>query len=341
MRTIVLETRHRHAVGRRTTEDGRRYAPSPFVFRPSSILCLVPSYLAAFVLLLLMGGCQPQTAVSAPQQQPPPTVTSQPSTPTPHPTPHVLRPTAPLPPTITAVPTTSQAATATPTQTTTPPPTATATPIAACTQRVPQDDLLTIVTQQYGLSRDYTPGDLQSLNNHLPFAVTKGYPNQLRQVALEPLVAMITEMQAAGLRPQLISGYRSYAQQEVAYRKWQEKEPERAAILSARPGHSEHQLGTAVDFGSPELPDIVGIPDIEFHTYFYQTSEGVWLAENAHRFGFTLSYPRDASEITGFFYEPWHFRYVGVELAVLLHETKQSLTAYQLANLPQPCVPEE
>ena len=217
----------------------------------------------------------------------------------------------------------------------------TATPIASCTQRVPQDDLLTIVTQQYSLSRDYAPGDLVSLNDLLPFAVTKGYPNQLRQVAAEPLAAMIAEMQAAGLQPQLISGYRSYAQQEIAYRKWQEKEPERAAILSARPGHSEHQLGTAVDFGSPELPDIVGVPDIEFHTYFYQTSEGVWLGENAHRFGFTLSYPRDGSDITGFFYEPWHFRYVGVELATALHESGQTLTAYQLANLPQPCVPEE
>ena len=296
------------------------------------------------LLLLLLGGCQPQTSntVAALPDSTATLVATTAPLPTPI-TPHIVLPTStavPLPPTITAVPT--QFHTATPTQTATSVPTATmtATPIASCTQRVPQDDLLTIVTQQYSLSRDYAPGDLVSLNDLLPFAVTKGYPNQLRQVAAEPLAAMIAEMQAAGLRPQLISGYRSYAQQEIAYRKWQEKEPERAAILSARPGHSEHQLGTAVDFGSPELPDIVGVPDIEFHTYFYQTSEGVWLGENAHRFGFTLSYPRDGSDITGFFYEPWHFRYVGVELATTLHESGQTLTAYQLANLPQPCVPE-
>ena len=300
---------------------------------------------AILILLLLLVGCQPQTSntVAALPDSTATLVATTAPLPTPI-TPHIVLPTStavPLPPTITAVPT--QFHTATPTQTATSVPTATmtATPIASCTQRVPQDDLLTIVTQQYSLSRDYAPGDLVSLNDLLPFAVTKGYPNQLRQVAAEPLAAMIAEMQAAGLQPQLISGYRSYAQQEIAYRKWQEKEPERAAILSARPGHSEHQLGTAVDFGSPELPDIVGVPDIEFHTYFYQTSEGVWLGENAHRFGFTLSYPRDGSDITGFFYEPWHFRYVGVELATALHESGQTLTAYQLANLPQPCVPEE
>ncbi|MEZ4512086.1 MAG: M15 family metallopeptidase [Chloroflexota bacterium] len=294
------------------------------------------------LLLLLLGGCQPQTPPSA-AALPEATATLVATT-APHPTPNTPHPTrpptqtaVPLPPTITAVPTLLPTATIElPTPTITPSPT----PIASCTQRVPQDDLLTIVTQQYSLSRDYVPGDLVSLNDLLPFVVTKGYPNQLRQAAAEPLAAMIAEMQTAGLQPQLLSGYRSYAQQEIAHRKWQEKEPERAAILSARPGHSEHQLGTAVDFGSPELPDIVGVPDIEFHTYFYQTSEGVWLGENAHHFGFTLSYPRDASEITGFFYEPWHFRYVGVELATMLHESGQTLTAYQLANLPQPCVPE-
>jgi LAS superfamily LD-carboxypeptidase LdcB len=295
------------------------------------------------LLLLLLVGCQPQTAVSSlPSAATTATAITTPAT-TPLPLPTATDPATPtavpLPATITAVPT--QLPSATPTATVTPTASPSPTPIASCTRRVPQDDLLTIVTQQYGLSRDYAPRDLVLLNDYFPFAVTKGYPNQLRQVAIEPLVTMISAMQEASLQPQIISGYRSYAQQEVAYRKWLEKEPERATILSARPGYSEHQLGTAVDFGSPELPGIVGVPDIEFHTYFYQTSEGVWLAENAHHYGFTLSYPRDASEITGFFYEPWHFRYVGVELAKLLHENNQSLTAYQLANLALPCLPEE
>ena len=230
-------------------------------------------------------------------------------------------------------------ATATATPTSTPSPTPTATPIGPCDQRLPQDDLFTIVTQIYGLSRDYAPQDLVLLTDYLPVDVTLGYPTELRQIAVGPLIQMIADMQNAGLQPWILSGYRSYSAQAISWDKWNREEPERAAILSARPGHSEHQLGTTLDFGSPELADIVGIPDIEFHTYFYQTSEGIWLAENAHRYGFTLSYPRGAQELTGFFYEPWHFRYVGEELATFLHDAETYLTEYQLINQPEPCIP--
>ena len=69
------------------------------------------------------------------------------------------------------------------------------------------------------------------------------------------------------------------------------------------------------------------------------TSEGEWLLEHAHEYGFTLSYPREAFEATGFYYEPWHYRYVGVETATELHETGISFTEYLLAQNPQPCVP--
>jgi D-alanyl-D-alanine carboxypeptidase len=64
------------------------------------------------------------------------------------------------------------------------------------------------------------------------------------------------------------------------------------------------------------------------------------LLENAHRFGFTLSYSREAQETTGFFYEPWHYRYVGVEMATRLKEAGRSLTEYQLSTEPPPCVPD-
>lgn len=230
-------------------------------------------------------------------------------------------------------------ATATPTPTETPSPTPTATPIGPCQNRMPNDALFTIVTQTYGLSRDYAPQDLVLLTDYLPVEVTLGYPTELRQIALGPLMQMIADMQNAGLQPWILSGYRSYAAQAISWEKWNREEPARAAILSARPGHSEHQLGTTIDFGSPELAEIVGIPDIEFHTYFYQTSEGIWLVENAHRYGFTLSYPRAAQELTGFFYEPWHYRYVGEEMATFLYESGMYLTEYQLINQPEPCIP--
>jgi D-alanyl-D-alanine carboxypeptidase len=209
-----------------------------------------------------------------------------------------------------------------------------------CSQRIPDNGLLTIVTLTYGLSRDYEPAGLVPLSGYLPSDVTLGYPTQLRHVVINPLVKMIADMQAAGLAPVIISGYRSYSAQAIARQKWAEAEPDRVNILSAPPGFSEHQLGTVVDFGSPELAEIVGQKDIEFHTYFYKTSEGAWLLENAHKYGFTLSYPFEATEITGFFYEPWHYRYVGVEMATFLHDAGVSLTEHQLAVEPPPCIPD-
>lgn len=246
----------------------------------------------------------------------------------------ILTPTSPPPqtptPQATASPTPTAILTVTPSPTPTPGP---------CVARMPGADLLTLVTKTYGLSRDFAPTDLVSLNDYLPTAVTLGYPTDIREPVVAPLVAMIDEMVAAGLQPQILSGYRSYAAQAIAYDKWLREEPERASILSAPPGHSEHQLGTTLDFGSPELPEITGIEDIQFHTYFYQTSEGIWLLDNAYRFGFTLSYPREAYEITGFYYEPWHYRYVGVEMATQLKEMNLSLTEYLLISQPEPCIP--
>ena len=227
-------------------------------------------------------------------------------------------------------------------------PTATATAVPSptpdrnipCSRRVPDDGLLTVVTLTYGLSRDYEPRGLVPLSAYLPGEVTLGYPTELRYIVINPLVDMITDMQAAGLQPVVISGYRSYSAQAIARQKWLEKEPERANILSAPAGFSEHQLGTVVDFGSPELVEIVGQEDIEFHTWFYKTSEGQWLLENAHKYGFTLSYPFEAFDITGFFYEPWHYRYVGVDMATHLHEAGISLTQHQLESEPPPCIPD-
>jgi D-alanyl-D-alanine carboxypeptidase len=205
---------------------------------------------------------------------------------------------------------------------------------------MPADDLLTIVTLEYGLSREYEPADLVPLGNYLPVRVTLGYPTEVRAVIVAPLLAMIAAMESEGLRPTLISGYRSYPAQAIAYAKWLEKTPEWVSVLSAPPGFSEHQLGTTVDFGSPELPALVGDPEAEFHTNFYKTSEGLWLEEHAHEYGFTLSYPRGALELTGFTYEPWHYRYVGRELATQLKQEGTFLSQHLLSSQPPPCAVE-
>jgi D-alanyl-D-alanine carboxypeptidase len=151
---------------------------------------------------------------------------------------------------------------------------------------------------------------------------------------------MIDAMQAAGLQPRVLSGFRDYASQTAVHDKWATEEPERAKAISALPGHSEHQLGLALDFGSPELADLLEDPNVIFHKEFFRTSEGMWLSSHAHEYGFNLSYPLLAQWVTGFEYEPWHYRYVGVELAKYLWDTDQFLAEFLLdARTIVPCVP--
>lgn len=296
----------------------------------------------AITLILFFFALTACTSPSAPVVQitatiPPTTALNDPATATATSSPI---PTLPPPATLTPQPTSTSSSTplATATATATATPAATPTP-SGCERRIFTDDLFTIVTLTYGLSRDYQPSDLVDLDGYLPVSVTLGYPTQVRQIIVDPLVQMINDMQANGLAPFIISGYRSYSAQAIAYQKWQTTYPDSASIVSAPPGHSEHQLGTTVDFGSPELEEIVGQEGIEFHTYFYQTSEGQWLLEHAQEYGFTLSFPREAFELTGFYYEPWHYRYVGVEMATQLKAMGLSFTEFQLINSPTPCIP--
>lgn len=257
----------------------------------------------------------PTPLPAAPNPIPLPTLTA---TVFPTPNPPTPRPTAPSP-------------------TPVPPPTT----IPGCADRVPAaDDLLVPMTKSYGISRAFVPPDLVPISDYFPFDITLGYPTLVREIIIGPLQEMIADMHAAGLEPQIISGYRDYYTQQLAYEKWVNKFPDRADQLSAPPGHSEHQLGTTVDFGSPRLADYIEDEELkkqQFHTHFYMTPEGRWLLDNAHRYGFTLSYPREAIELTGFAYEPWHYRYVGEAMATQLKQNGQTLTEFQLLSQPEPC----
>lgn len=211
-------------------------------------------------------------------------------------------------------------------------PTPRSTRLPICTSRRPSDrDLIVLINQTYPISSRYEPQDLVTLGDYLPSEWLLGYPTQVRKIIIPSLLALLEDMRDEGLYPTVISGYRSYYQQKLAREKWLVQYPDRADQLSAMPGTSEHQLGTTIDFGSPELSN-------EFHTNFYKTAEGAWLLENAHHYGFTLSYPPNSLDVTGFYYEPWHYRYVGRKLATQLHARRQSLTAYLLANTSPPCL---
>jgi zinc D-Ala-D-Ala carboxypeptidase len=165
------------------------------------------------------------------------------------------------------------------------------------------DEIFTILDRSYALPSDHVPPDL------VP-AVRAGFGGEqgsklVRAVLIDDLAAMREAWQAGGLRVEIQSAYRSYPNQAATFHHWVATYGREGALIrSARPGHSEHQLGTAVDFTSPGWLGRVGDWGVE-------TAEGAWMAENAWRFGFVMSYPRGSMSQTCFSYEPWHYRWIG------------------------------
>jgi D-alanyl-D-alanine carboxypeptidase len=156
----------------------------------------------------------------------------------------------------------------------------------------------------------YAPADL--------VRVDVPYTNEpfLRAAAAAAAEKLFAAAEAeAGLRLQSLSTYRSYSTQVRVYNDIvASRGQDYANRRSAQPGHSEHQTGLSIDIGS--------IPaSCAFDPCFGDTAHGRWLAENAWRFGFHLRYPQGGTPVTGYDYEPWHYRYVGLELAAELHET--------------------
>jgi zinc D-Ala-D-Ala carboxypeptidase len=159
------------------------------------------------------------------------------------------------------------------------------------------EELFLIADKNRSLTRDYEPEDLVSLTE---FPLTLNRKDlSLRALIMPDLLAMDQAARNEGLRLVYSSSYRSYEYQQQVYRRHVEQMGQEAADrISARPGTSQHQLGTTVDFGS--------ITDA-----FAETDEGRWLADNAWRYGFSLSYPRGYEELTGYAWESWHYRYIG------------------------------
>lgn len=137
------------------------------------------------------------------------------------------------------------------------------------------------------------------------------------KVAAGQLELLIAGAKNNGISLRVISGYRSYGYQETLYNSYVRKDGQTLAdTYSARPGHSEHQTGLAVDFG--------GANGCDLEVCFGNTPEGSWLRENAATYGFIVRYTADNQTITGYSPEPWHLRYVGPELALEMKKQKIS-----------------
>ena len=155
------------------------------------------------------------------------------------------------------------------------------------------------------LPEGYAPSDLVGVA-----AAGFAGDHQVRAVVVDDLRALREAAAARGVHLAVQSGYRSEAYQARVHEGWRASlGAERAALVSARPGHSEHQLGTAVDLRSADGPPAWDLKD------WAATPEGAWVAEQALAFGFVVSYPRDALATACYDYEPWHLRWVGRDVA--------------------------
>ena len=158
-------------------------------------------------------------------------------------------------------------------------------------------DGVLIANKTYSLPASYNPGDLlyecESAFN-----------------------AMKKDAAAMGLNIWNASGFRSYELQESLYNRYCNRDGKEAADrYSARPGHSEHQSGLAIDLN-------------EITSAFAGTDEGRWIAENCHKYGFILRYMKNKEAETGYMYEPWHIRYVGVDKATAIYNSGLCLEEY-------------
>ncbi|TAJ20527.1 MAG: D-alanyl-D-alanine carboxypeptidase family protein [Dehalococcoidia bacterium] len=181
-------------------------------------------------------------------------------------------------------------------------------------------DLLVIVDKQRALPDGYVPPGLQPIPAAWHAEGESG--QQLRGDVIEALRPMIAAAAADGVSLRVESAYRSYSEQARTFAYWVSVMGEaQARRESAVPGHSEHQLGATVDFSDASN----GWQLLES---FAVSPSGKWLAANAYRFGFAMSYPPGGEAITGYIYEPWHFRYIGVAAAQEWQASGKTLVEY-------------
>ncbi len=176
-------------------------------------------------------------------------------------------------------------------------------------------DLL-LVNKYYKFEPDYKPDDLVEIDDRHD----NDTGGLIRPDVSEAFVQMAEAAAKEGLSLRNNSAYRSYTTQQQLYNRYRNNNGiNYAEEFAARAGFSEHQAGLALDIGVP-VGEAVGD--------FEQTAEFVWLAQNARHFGFILRYPKEKEHLTGYHYEPWHYRYVGTEVAEYIYTQNLTFEEY-------------
>ena len=201
---------------------------------------------------------------------------------------------------------------------------------------------LFLVNKTNPVDKNYAPTGLVTVNSGY---TTGGKHIELEKKTAEAVIKMIDAMKAEGIKGVTVtSGYRTYAYQESLFNRYFAEEQEahptwsdaqiEAQVLSysAAPGTSEHHTGLCLDLITTEM---VGLwnwgsetPDNPYDKGFAETEAFEWLQENAHKYGFILRFPENKTDITGYSYESWHYRYVGVQHATKIHERGMTLEEY-------------
>ena len=187
------------------------------------------------------------------------------------------------------------------------------------------DWALALVDTRYDVPATYQPRDLVSTKKA---GLNRGF--LVRAIAVPDLAAMTRAAAAAGAPLRVASAYRSYRTQISTFKTWVRKHGYKAALLeSARPGHSEHQLGLAIDFEGRR-----GRTPWYYRDWATDTRAGRWMAAHAWQYGWVMSYPAGKESKTCYEYEPWHYRYVGRAEAAAVHAS--GLTLREWLWLQQP-----
>jgi len=182
---------------------------------------------------------------------------------------------------------------------------------------VPCGDVLAPLDKDHRLAADCEPPDLEAL----PGAISAEGAQYLRHDTITALRELFDAAGKDGYPLSVNSGYRSYGTQDQTFNQWvQTYGLAYAERTSARPGHSEHQLGTTADVGYPG----------HFLENFGGTAAAGWLAANAWKYGFIISYPDGKEDVTGYAYEPWHIRYLGRGVAMKVQDSGLTLHEYLL-----------
>jgi len=183
-------------------------------------------------------------------------------------------------------------------------------------------DLRVLVDRAHSLPPTYVPDDLVALWTYgVPTLGSSSEVLRLRRDAAEHLGRLVDAAARDGEELVVASAYRSYEEQRISHERLASVYGTGADGMSAPPGHSQHQLGTAVDFTNAAAGYEVWRP-------FGSTSASLWLQRHAQDYGFVLAYPRGKEEETGYRWEPWHYRYVGVENVRRLEQSSLSLQEF-------------